>query len=625
MNEHLNERYAIYVRVSTTKETQKESVEGQLEALQNFGNEHRSWINTGLIYKDYGKSGTTMDKRDDFKKMIADAKDKKFTLLLVRDVSRMARNIKDYINVIEELIDNGADVYFQLFNTYASDSNGKLTLTVFSVLAENESQLKRDYTLQAHERRRDNGFLFGSDSRFGYDLHKTPVGQSNYLTINDGEAELVRRIFYEYTENGLGIRRITQRLNEEGLRSKLGKPWGMSMITTILNNKGYCGYIRYGTSEKEKLGKPRKRKTPDEYVYVKAEDKVPPIISEEVYKKAQSKLKKNQQLVTKRKKLGKKEKKNAYALRAVCECGSLYRLRYIQKQQNLGKRKTEGADKYKYISYELASVYREDRIRPAYHPCPVKPVNALWIDMMARAIFYLLYADVDKVLQTYDETMAEYLLEKGDTEKDKQKQLKKEKDTLTKEKKNLIERTMKLSSLTDEDLKSIDKMIEQKTIRISEIDEELETIKLRSKQTLEKKESVHERLARLWEENITVENRCGWQEMNGDIVKKYIQKIQINHDDTFDWYVSLNGIATGSFSERKGPLALSEKERQTPNVFSKRKDLWGEYKMGTECHCESFNFDKKVIDDTLINIYGRKRGYFGKRFRELKFRVHILL
>lgn len=303
--------YTTYSRVSTDKLEQKISSRFQKEFVNQIGKnmiaEYRSWKHYDMDFSDDGVTGTNAVKREGFQKMVEIAEQRDtFNLIIIRDVSRFARNKVDFLNYLKRLEDSGVAVYFEGFNFFSTDhKNADIILTMLSIIAEQESRNKREYTMQAHKARRDLGYVFGADDKFGYDMIQTPKGESNKLVVckrnkktGMNEAKIVKLIFDLYTgrkildtkykrerDGGYGNRQIIKYLNEQGYKTKKGQAW--SNVANILSNKTYCGYVRYNTSFKSELFAERsKQRNKSEYLYIKS-DNVEQLITEEQFELVQ--------------------------------------------------------------------------------------------------------------------------------------------------------------------------------------------------------------------------------------------------------------------------------------------------------------------------------------------------
>lgn len=581
------ERCAIYVRVSTKKDTQMESIEDQkkrlLEVIDRMG-----WEYSGKEYRDTGITGTSTEKRKAFNQMVEDAPKGDFSIVVVREASRFARNLRDFINSIYSLKEYGVRVYFADNNMFSDDRKGSSYLVLLSDLAEQESENKRNYTLQAHLFRRERRMLFGSDNRFGYKLVKTAVGKSNVLEIIPEEAEVIKRIFDEYVNHKHGIRTIVSILNSENLKTRSKGQWGTSAVREILYNKVYCGYLRYGLSEKKDLKSHRERKKNSEYLYYKVDEtQIPPIIDEETYEKAQKILCNNSIRANEgMKKRGKKTKTCSYSKVMRCECGSVFHRRYIQKQNYKG----EGR---RYISFELASYNREAGILTDGESCPIKPINALRLDMMARMIFEELLSGANKTIkEVYNRYIA--VNEREDIIKEIQK-----KKRVIKGLEDKIDN--KEEYFSNEYTRLTEKQKEKFRIEINKYTEDLKNANYELEELQEKMDYTpkpyEETIVDIEEtikNKLTEENRCGWEQISNYAIEKYVKRIVVHHDLSYSWYISLNDY--GKYSSDKKYELIAEK-----------------------------TITKVEASDMLKNIYGRKFGYRRNQWQQdMVFRVYLV-
>lgn len=188
---------AAYCRVSTEKEDQLNS----LEAQKTFFLEYtaRSGDNLVKLYADEGLSGTKIKNRKQFLRMMADAELGLFDMVVVKDISRFARNTVDLLQNIRRLRELGIETQFLTANM-TSMGNSEFVLTVFGALAQEESantskRVKFGKKINAEKGRVPNIV-------FGYD--KT-IGDYFNLTINKAEADVIRQIYQWYLHEGYGV------------------------------------------------------------------------------------------------------------------------------------------------------------------------------------------------------------------------------------------------------------------------------------------------------------------------------------------------------------------------------------------------------------------------------------
>lgn len=229
-----------YCRVSTEDECQVSSFDLQVDYYTKLIKSNTNWDFAG-VYSDYGKSGTSTNKRNEIKQMIDDCKQGKIDLIITKSISRFARNTLDCLGYMRELksLDPPVGIYFEKEKLDTLDPKNELLLTILSSLAQEESRsisenLKWSIqkSFQAGKARCPTQFLIGYD--------KDEYGN---MVINEAEAMIIRRIFREYME-GKGLRLIANELKAEGVPSgRGGSNWGKSSIMHILKNERYCGDV----------------------------------------------------------------------------------------------------------------------------------------------------------------------------------------------------------------------------------------------------------------------------------------------------------------------------------------------------------------------------------------------
>ncbi len=273
---------AAYCRVSTDKEDQLNSLETQKEFFLEYTK--RTGDNLIKLYADEGISGTKIKNRKEFQRMLADAEKGLFDMVVVKDISRFARNTVDLLQSVRKLKSLGIETQFLTANM-TSMGNSEFVLTIFGALAQEESantskRIKFGKKMNAEKGRVPNIV-------FGYD--KT-IGDYFNLSINENEAMAIRQIFQWYTEEGYGGSKIANMLNERGIKTKRGNNWSQNSVCRILTNEIYTGKIINGKEEiADFLTGQRKEKDESEWlVTLRPELR---IIEDEVFDKAQDILK----------------------------------------------------------------------------------------------------------------------------------------------------------------------------------------------------------------------------------------------------------------------------------------------------------------------------------------------
>jgi site-specific DNA recombinase len=234
-------KIAAYCRVSTEKSDQLNS----LEAQKRFFNEYaeRNGHDLVHIYADEGISGTKIKKRKEFLQLIKDAESRPFDLVVVKDISRFARNTVDLLQSIRRLKTLGIETLFLTANM-TSMGNSEFVLTIFAALAQEESANTSKRIKFGKKLNAENGRV--PNIVYGYDKD---IGDCFSLNINQEEAKIIRQIFDWYVHEGYGGAKIANMLNGNGLKTKRGCQWSQNAICRILSNQLYTGRIINGKQE----------------------------------------------------------------------------------------------------------------------------------------------------------------------------------------------------------------------------------------------------------------------------------------------------------------------------------------------------------------------------------------
>ncbi|BCJ96680.1 serine recombinase [Anaerocolumna cellulosilytica] len=311
-----------YCRVSTSKEEQLDSLDSQQRFFREYAD--RNSLDLVGMYADEGKSGTKMRNRTQLIKLLKDAGQSLFEVVLIKDVSRLARNTVDFLTSIRSLKLLNIKVIFVNYDQTSSDSS-EFMLTMLSAIAQEESA---NTSKRVRFGKRQNA-VQGRVPNLIYGYDKTP-GEYFQLAINQEEAKVIRRIFHMYTEKMLGASRIAALLNKEGLVTKRGCLWSQVAVSRILANEIYIGRIINGKEEIEDF-LTGKRKAVDRDNWLIKENADLKIVDERVFCKAESLLKERKKSL----KIGKNVTgKHTFSQLMRCkECGSSYR-RLVRTYRN---------------------------------------------------------------------------------------------------------------------------------------------------------------------------------------------------------------------------------------------------------------------------------------------------
>lgn len=225
---------ASYCRVSTDKEDQANSFASQQQYFSQYIRHHPQW-ELYRIYADEGITGTSTKKRAQFQRMIRDAQEGRFRIILTKEVSRFSRNLLDTIAYTRQLKAMGVSVIFLTDGIDTMDPDAELRLSIMASIAQEESRRTSARVKWGQTRQMERGVVFGR-SMLGYDV------KDGVLSVNPEGAKLVQRIFHLYGVEKLGTTQITRLLEGEGICTFSGNPhWSSSHLVKILKNEKYAG------------------------------------------------------------------------------------------------------------------------------------------------------------------------------------------------------------------------------------------------------------------------------------------------------------------------------------------------------------------------------------------------
>lgn len=277
-----------YARVSTDRDEQLNSLGNQVMYFKKFINEQTNWTYIPG-YIDEGISGKSVKKRENFLRMIDDAKMGKFNLILTKEISRFSRNTVDSIKYTQALLSYNVGIYFLNDNINTFDSDSELRLTIMSSIAQDELRKLSERVRFGYKRSIEKGVVPGSNNIYGYTKNK------GKLIIDEEEAKLIRLIFTEYSKGKMGTSRLGHYLyNEYGIKSKTGKPLAGTVIGRIIRNPKYKGYYcAHKETTIDYLNQKRIKFNKDDWTIYKDNEACPPIVSEELWEKCNKIIERN--------------------------------------------------------------------------------------------------------------------------------------------------------------------------------------------------------------------------------------------------------------------------------------------------------------------------------------------
>ncbi len=302
-------RTAAYARVSSSSDDQLNSFAAQIryytELLQNSTD--AVFVD---MYADEGISGTSAEKRTEFQRLMSDCRKGKIDRVLVKSISRFARNTKDSLEAVRELKTLGISVYFEKENIDTGEVSSEMMLAIYSQFAQEESMsISRNCRMGVHKRMMDGTYKTAS-TPFGYDY------VDGKLQINPKKAKIVKQIFSWYV-SGIGMNEIATRLNSQNVREEV---WRHGTIRCILTNEKYIGDTllqKHFSTDTLPFRSVKNRGEKEQY-YVSGTHE--PIIEKTVFDNAQ------QMLAERDKPSGLAKERSPFSKKIICgNCGNTFR------------------------------------------------------------------------------------------------------------------------------------------------------------------------------------------------------------------------------------------------------------------------------------------------------------
>ena len=519
-------KVAIYGRVSTEHEAQLSALENQLQWYDDQVKYHPNW-SVCERYIDEGITGTQAKKRPAFLRMIEDARNGKFDLIVTREVCRFARNVVDTLVVTRELKGIGVEVFFIDDNIWTMDGDGELRLSLMATLAQEESRKTSERVKAGQKISRDNGVLYGNGNILGYDR----VGDT-YI-INEEQAETVRIIFDLYLQ-GYGSMRIAKMLTEQKRKTASGiVKWNVSNIMRAIKNATYTGTKCYNKSRSNNFLEQKRINNLDMSTYEYVEGDFPAIVSQEVWDKAQkireSRVKPSLVSTTKTTH-SKRDSKDIWVNKLRCSCGSSFR-------KDKWHTKLDGKISYGYQCYNQINngnkKKREALGLDTEGYCDIRMITDWKLDFMAKELLEHLWQDrkasvliaVDLIKRYYkDERLSE---NQHDAVSIKAK-IDKAQTRLT----NLI--AMRADGeLSKEEYQTMRKPIDDEIQQLQE--------KLNQAPKEEQPKSGLELDGIISTLNTLID--FSGTKVSEEVINQFVYRVTPTSDTTFDWYVNLNGTA----------------------------------------------------------------------------------
>ena len=270
---------AAYCRVSSGKDAMLHSLSAQVSYYSDYIQKH-GWEYAG-VYADEALTGTK-DNRENFQQLLAECRKGTIQMVITKSISRFARNTVTLLSTVRELKTLGVDVYFEEQNIHTMSADGELMLTILASYAQEEilsvsENMKWRIRRNFEEGKPWSGLILGY--RF----------QNGQFVVVPEEAEIVKRIFREYL-GGMGATAIMKGLNDDGILTRLGKPWRTDGVLKILRNYNYTGNLILQKTYRENHLTKRKMKNNGEYPQYHATDTHEAIIDLATFEAVQEEL-----------------------------------------------------------------------------------------------------------------------------------------------------------------------------------------------------------------------------------------------------------------------------------------------------------------------------------------------
>lgn len=272
-----------YVRVSTDSLQQEDSLENQTTYFKSFITANPEWKFVG-IYSDQGISGYK-ENRPGFQKMIEDARAGNIDLIVVKSISRFARNTETVLKFTRELKSIGVGIFFELQNINTLSGAGELMLTILAAFAQAESEGASANAKMTYKRKFESGIpAHGLESTFGY-----KANAQGDIVVDEEKAAVVRQMF-DLAEQGIWPSKIKQYLNKNGVPGCAGGDWDDTAVFRVLHNVSYKGDLILQKTYRDSRRKQRKNEGQVDQWYIAENHQ--PIVPPKQWDKVQEILRK---------------------------------------------------------------------------------------------------------------------------------------------------------------------------------------------------------------------------------------------------------------------------------------------------------------------------------------------
>ena len=506
-----------YTRVSTSMQVEGYSLNAQKERIAN----HAKALDLQIIreFSDEGKSGTSIEGREDFQRMIEYVKaGEDVDYIIVFKLSRFGRNTRDVLNTFEILQEHEVDLICIDDGINTSTEVGKFLITILSAVAEMERENIAAQTMEGRREKARQGKWNGGQAPYGYRL------KDGLLIVEKEEAEVVKMIYDLYLNKHKGLGFIAKHLNDRGYRKTVNKNTKLPLFSShniklILDNPVYQGKISYGRRTTEKVKGSHKKKVVKQKDYILVDGLHDAIIPEDIWNKTQEV----------RKKTGVRQDKvyslhHAHKLVGILKCPVCGANMYGNVNR---RKKTDGSGEYYKDVFYYACKHRK---LVDGHKCSFKRQPPQ--DRVDGEIYQIL---MDAQYKTkFREDLEEKLSIDGDKEKLEKELvgLQKTKKTLETQIQNLNQRIDNLDIETPMYQRKYDDLVAQQDKKYEDLGIVQQEIRLVDKKIRNKITALnthHEFYNALYKHILPLWHRLTEQEIK-EIFNKYFERIEIFED-----------------------------------------------------------------------------------------------
>ncbi len=278
-------KVAAYARISKDKTDLENSLETQIKHYTTLISQNPAWEFAG-IYADDGISGSSIDKRNQFQLMVTKAFAKEIDIILVKSISRFARNCLDALPLIQELRDANVEVFFEKENLSTLDTKNDTYITLYSKFAEEELiSMSNNVNWSIQTNMKNGKFFINAAQLYGF-----MFDENRNLVINEKEAKWVRIMFEMYSE-GHNSAEIADLLERNEVKTLTGLDrWSPSSIRRIIRNEKYCGDVLLQKTFSENALSQRRITNNGQKEQYLVENAIPAIVPKDLWKRCQAKM-----------------------------------------------------------------------------------------------------------------------------------------------------------------------------------------------------------------------------------------------------------------------------------------------------------------------------------------------